>query len=329
MVQKIFLFISTIYLIQGCNINTSGTWKNANIENSKRDEIKTLNDKLFNAIENNDAASLRTIMADSLIKQGANINQILEQASNRFKANSYTILDEYYIQNSTTNVNNTIPPALSGDNDYSIYFLALNKDMYVSLLLINTLNNKALIMAVYGLYKNGWKLNILRIGQYDLFKKNAIDYYKLAKSSYDKAYLIDAYDNLNLSQQLLKPADDNFIYQKEKDINELYDKVRNDLNTKYSLPLTLENVSTKPKIFRIYPQIVNEGYYPMVQYLTNVNIKDTILLKQENEKVKKEVNAIFNGIDKDKKYIFYQAFNKLPDRNEAIERYGFVDQLTK
>jgi len=202
MIHRTLLFILTFIAFQSCNVGTSGIWKNDNIEKEKKAQVKVLNDKLFNSIASNDATNLKAIMSDSLLQQGGDMNNFVNQVHAVFKADSYRILDEYYVQNSTTGITNTIP-GISGDNSYVINYLALNKEMFVSLLLPNGQDNEALILAIYGKYGNEWKLNILKIGQYTLFKKTATDYYKLAKSCYDRKYLIDAYTNINLSERLL------------------------------------------------------------------------------------------------------------------------------
>jgi hypothetical protein len=328
MIQKTLLFLSTCIVLIGCNIGTSGIWKNDNIEHEKKAQLKALNDKLFNAITNNDASNLKAMMSDAAIQSGGDINNFTDQVSAALKTDSYKILDEYYVQSSTTGINNTIP-GIAGDDSYVINHLVSNKEMFVSLLLPNGQGNEALILAIYGKYNNEWKLNILKIGQYTLFNKTATDYYKLAKSCYDKKYLVDAYTNINLSERLLRPANDIFIFQKEGEINVFNDKIKNELNKSFALPLTLDKISSKPKVFRIYPEMGDEGFCPMVQYLTSLNLKDTISLKTENEKIKKEVRTLFKGIDQDKKYIFFQAFNELPDGQKMVEHYGFIDQLAK
>lgn len=330
MIQKTLLLILTVFTLQGCNYGTSGTWKNENIDKDKKEQIKILNDKLFKAIISNDIAGVKSLMSDKLLEKGASdLDKLINQVSASFKSDSYRILDEYNVRNSTTGIGNTLPSGLSGENDYAVNYQALNKEMYVSLLLPNGLDNELLITAIYGNYDNQWKINILQFGQYSFFKKTAPDYYKLAKESYDKSYLIDAVNYVGLSKQCLKPANDFFQYQKEKDINEFYDKVMKEVNSKFKFPMTLDNVDTKPKVFRIYPEIINEGFFPMVNYLTSINLRDTTALKAENEKVKKEISQIFTGINKDKKFVFYQAFNELPDGKKLVGHYGFMDKRTK
>jgi hypothetical protein len=58
---------------------------------------------------------------------------------------------------------------------------------------------------------------------------------------------------------------------------------------------------------------LDEGYFPMVFYLSKINVKDTVSLKDEYGKVKSEVKNIFTGIGTRKKYVLYQAYNEMPD----------------
>lgn len=330
MIQKTLLLILTVLTLQSCNLGTSGTWKNDNIDKDKKEQIKVLNDKLLKAIISNNVPGIKALMSDKLLENGASdLDKLINQVSTSFKSDSYRILDEYNVHNSTTGIGNTLPSGISGDNDYVVNYQAMNKEMYVSLLLPTGLDNELLITAIYGNYDDQWKLNILHFGQYSLFKKTAPDYYKLAKESYDKSYLIDAVNYIGLSKQCLKPGNDFFKYQKEKDINEFYDKIMKEVNSKFTFPLTLDNVETKPKVFRIFPEMINEGFFPMVYYLSDINLEDTTKLKIENEKVKKEVGRLFTGIDKDKEFVFYWAFNEIPDGKKLVEHYGFIDKRTE
>ncbi len=328
MTKNTLLFIFTLIILQGCNFGASGIWVNDNIDKEKQEQIKEINDKLFKALLNNDAAGVKALMSDKLIESGvADLDKLINKVSSSLKADGYRILDEYNVRHSTTGIGTTLPSVKSGDNDYLISYVPLNKEMYLSLLLPNGLDNELLITAIYGNYDNQWKLNILQIGQYSLFNKTGPDYFKLAKESYNKSHLIDAVNYIGLAKQVLKPADKFFQYEKEKEINEFYEKAMKEAYLKFTFPLTLNNIKTRPKIFRIQPEMINEGFFPMVSYLTNIDMKDTTVLKIENEKVKKEVGQIFLGIDKDKKYVFYRAFEEMPDGKKLVEHFGFVDKL--
>lgn len=328
MTHRSLPIILVFLILQSCNLGTSGTWKNENIELEKREEIKLLNDKLLKSIINNDISGVKALMSDKLLENaGNNIDKLITNISTSFKADSYKILDQYNVHNSTTGINNTLTSGTSENNDYTIDYLALNKEMYVSLLLPNGLDSKLLITVIYGNYDDQWKINILHFGQYSLLNKTAPDYYNLAKESYNKSYLIDAVNYISLSKQCLRPANEVFKYKDEKEINDFYDKTINEANSKFTFPITITNIDTKPKIFRIFPQMTSEGYFPMVYYLSSINLHNKEALKIENDKVKKEVGALFRGIDKNKKNVIYWVFNEMPDGKKLVEHYGFIDKI--
>jgi hypothetical protein len=328
--KKILLIILTILTLQNCNLGTSKIWVNENIEVEKKEQIKILNDKLFKAIISDDVKGVKALMSDKLLEIGIkDLDKLINQISTSFKSDGYRILDEYNVLNSTTGNINTLISTGSNENDYTINYHALNEEMYISLFLPTSIDNELLITAIYGKYEDQWKLNILQFGQYSLFKKTAPNYFKLAKESYNKSYIVDAVNYISLSKQCLMPANDFFHFQKEKEINEFYDKVMKEINSKHTFPMILDNIESKPKIFRIFPQMISEGFFPMVYYLSDIDLKDTIALKIENEKVKKEVGRLFTGIDKDKKFVFYWAFKEIPDGKKSVNHYGFIDQRTK
>ncbi|WP_281632792.1 hypothetical protein [Flavobacterium luteolum] len=328
MIRKALLVLISIFLLQSCNVGTSGTWKNESIEKDKKEEIKLLNDKLFKAIMSNDVKGVRALLVDKLIeKDGDKIDKLINDISTTYKSESYRVLDEYNVENSSTNISNTLLSGASKDNDYVINYLALNKDMYTSLFIPNGHSNEILFTIIYGKYDDEWKINIFRVGQYSLLKQTAPDYYKLAQESYKKASLIDAVNYSSLAKQCLRPADENFKYKKENEINDFHNKLMNEVNSKFSLPLTFENIESKPKLCSIYPQVTAEGYFPMICYYSNINLKDTTALKIENNKVKTEVNKLFTGLYKDKKAVLYRIYNEMPDGKKIIDHYGIVDKI--
>ena len=68
---------------------------------------------------------------------------------------------------------------------------------------------------------------------------------------------------------------------------------------------------------------------PAVLYLTDINLDDTTALKKEYIQVKKEVNSLFKGINKDKKFVLYRALNEIPDGKKKVEHFGFIDRETE
>jgi uncharacterized pyridoxamine 5'-phosphate oxidase family protein len=94
--------------------------------------------------------------------------------------------------------------------------------------------------------------------------------------------------------------------------------------------LTIEQVKTKPQIFNVHPQRVAEGSFPMIRYYSKIELQDTIKLKNENLEIQKVIGDIFKGIDKNNKYIFYWAFDEIPDGTlKNRQHYGFVQEIEK
>lgn len=326
MIKRNLAILVMFVAFQSCKVGTSGTFKNERIDKETKKEISTLNNRLFKALTANDVATVKAMISDQLLeKAGEDIEKLVIAVNASLSAKDYKVLDEYNVKNSSTGISNTVLSGIS-ENDYVVHYIALNKEMYVSLLLPNDSNNELLFTVIYGNYNGQWKINIIQVGPYSFDKKTAPEFYNLSKKSYDKANLVDAVNYATLAKQCLKPGADYFQYQKEKDIDTFYEKVLKEANTKFKLPLTVERITTKPKVFRIFPQVTGEGIFPAVLYLSTINVKDTAALKTENEKMKIEVSKLFPGIDQDKKAVLYRAFNELPDGKKEVRSFGFVDK---
>ncbi len=331
MIRSVFACIILIILLQGCGFNGSvfGTWKNHNISRDKRVEIDALNRKLINSIKYNDVVAVKSIMSDTVKKIAGNkIDSLISRISPAFTSDRFTIMDEYNVHNLVSGISVSLKANLKNDDDYTLAYNAMNRETYASLLLVNDPTGEVLVTVVYGNYDGNWEINILQVGQYRYYFKNAMDYYRLAKLNYENGYFIDAADNLLIANQCLKPADEIFRYKKEDEVKAFYDKVMKETLSKYNLPLTLENIPSKPKVFGIYPQLKEGGYYTTFRYLSSINMNDSIALEKENRKVRIEVKKIFTGVGIYKKITLFQAFNEMPDGIHATKHYGFVDRGT-
>jgi hypothetical protein len=327
--SRIFILIIATFAVQGYAQEMWQSWKNDSINKDKRSQIKILNDKLFKGIMNNDVPALRLLMSDKMQIEDRELDKFIKLATTSFKSNDYKILDEYNIDNLVPGTTHLLPSGNSGDSVYLISYSAVEKEMYISLFVPAGLRNELVILAIYAMYENGWKLTTLQSGQYSIFEKNAPTYYNLAKSSYDKSYLINALNYISLAKQCLKPANSAMQYSRENEVNQYYDKILKEVKGKYSFPIVLDNIDSKPKIIGIYPEKTDKAFCPMVYYQSSIKLSDTTNLRIENNKIKGEVSRIFFGIDKENEYIFYRAFNEYPDGRKKVEQYGFFDKLLK
>lgn len=327
--KRLILFITLTTLgIQGCNFGSTGTWKDENIDQNLKNEIEALDKKVIEAVTTKNANLLKSIMSDKLLeKSGKNTEQLIEQASNIIPTTDFRILNQFKVNNSTTGIGNTVISGVSGLNDYIIHYQALNIEMFISILIPKNAYDEFIVTNIYGKYGDGWKLNILQFGQYKINGQTAPELYSTANKEFANGYLVDAANTMFLCSQVSSPANQFWQYQKEAEMKTLQETILKLINTEYSFPLTLEKIDSKPKILTIYPKGIQEGYFPMVEYFTNIELKDTIATRSENDQIHDLIGQIFNGIDKDKKYIFYKAFDEIPDGKTPVSTYGFVKEL--
>lgn len=321
------LLILTVF-ISSCNVG--GMWKDENIDPKIKAQIHELNYQIIDGFVENNPDKVFQICSDKLLEQGKNdLSTLIQQVRTSFSKKDFKVLNEFYQKNTTENAQTNLMTGVSGEHDYIIGFKALNTEMYISVGYFNNDLNQTCLTLIYGKYGNDWKLNIMQVGTLRIMDKDAFDWYQVAKKDYENKYLIDAVNDLVLANQLLKPANQFWQYQKEKEIQEFGQKVMAEINSKFTFPMTVDYVKTKPQIFRIFPQGMNEGYFPMIQYTTTIDLKDTTKLSKECSEIHSKIGELYNGIDQNKKMIFYKAFKSIPNGTVPVENYGFIRENKK
>ncbi|MPM10920.1 hypothetical protein SDC9_57257 [bioreactor metagenome] len=322
-----YLLILSLIVFQGCHFGTSTTWKNDEIPSELRSEIAEIDKKLVKCVYSNDAAGMKALMSDELVKQTAdNIDSLIAQVCALIDSKKYRIIDQFYTKTSV----NTMNKIGSGDTDndsYIIEYLALNNEVFVSLLALSGRHDEILATCIYGKYPDGWKLNILQFGQYTINHMTAPQLYFKAKEQYNNGYLVDAANNMFLCSVVSKPGNEFWQYKNVKEMKDFHEKIVSEIQNQYVFPLTIEEVSTKPQILDIGLQDIEEGFFPMINYLTTIRLEDTLSTKAENDKINEVIGKYFKGIDLEKKYLFYKAMNGIPDGKTPLPSYGFVKEL--
>lgn len=334
--MKFFILSCFLLLIalQSCKVDTTGTWKNDRIDPEIRNQIAILNKKLFKSFLAADVVGAKKLMAPILIENSdSEISAIVSAFNENFKATDYQILDEYYTKNSGKNITNILLSAKGDGNDYKVTYLALNEEMFVSVLISKNLPVNFLILAAYGKYNDGWKLNILQVGNYTILNKNAPDFYKSALEQYKAGNIINAADQIIVASDIAHRADSHFSYNSDSEMQAFYSKVMKEAGSKYKFPLVLNEIKTEPGIFSINPQVLTKGeekgVFPMVKYQSKIPLSDSVALKAENLDIQKSIASKFRGINKDNTLIFYQAFNQIPNGNNPVKHYGFMQRISK
>lgn len=330
-----YSLLLSVFLGIGCNIGTSGTSKDESINKDIRNQISTLDNKLFEAIRTKNIPGVKNLLSPGLISTaGSSIDTLINKVGGALSPAGYSIINEFYVRNTAVDIPNTVFSGLgSNRNDYAVSYKALNIEMYVSVIKSKTNPTSALVLAIYGRYGNDWKINILRIGEYSLLGKTAPDYYEDAVKLYNSGDILDAVNKMFLANQLGEPGGDQMRYQNTDKMKDFYSKMLKTVNATYKFPLTVTEVKTHPQIFYIYPQYIgepgHEGVYPALRYLSTIKLDDTIALKAENQELQKSIGKVFKGINQNNDVILYQAYNEIPNNTNirTIHHYGFVQKL--
>ena len=303
-------------------------WQNNLINKSLITEINNLNSKFFSDIKSLKIEDIKATLAPELQKTlGLNLSGMVDQMTGILNKDSLSKLDEFYICNPEANAINTLSSNSIKDSDYTLKYKSINKETYVCLFLSSGTPTRVLITIVYGKYKNEWKINILNFGQYSLFGKNAPEYYQIAQYYLNQNELYNAFEKINACMICLHPSKNIFQYKVEPSILELNNLITTKIKETYQFPIVISEIPSKPKIFEIYPYSIPEGFYPMVQYLSTIQITDTIALAKENQAIQNILPGLFPGINRDKKYIFYSAYNEFPEPHKETLHYGFIQDI--
>lgn len=333
--KKYFLFLfaaliaSTIFLCSFVlHVSLNNDRQNGNIDTNAQKQINTLNTKLLLNLKNNNVTAVKQMMSKILIDSSrTSIDSMVKEINHNLSNTEFQVLNGFYINKPTTRFVNHVYKKSGSINDYEITYLALNKEIYITLLKPATQRSNIILLVCYGKYASGWKINMLYGGINSIFNKTAPDYYRDALNEYKKGNLINAVDMVSASQEISRPLGALFRYTIDDSIRNFRTRIINEANTFYHFPMTI-NIGSRPLIYRIAPQQLDDlqGIYPIVNYITKIPLQDSAALKTEKDSIQKVIGSIFKGIDTGNKYIIYHAFETAPEDNNKSLRYGFIER---
>ena len=309
-------------ILSSCTLGE--TKKDSGIDPQIKKQIHLLNSQIVEGLVENKPNYVLSVCSANLLKKKSDIKVLMQLLTGNVKKNNYKILNEYYQKNASKKNMASVSSSQTDNHEYQIRYESLNKEMYVVVSYFEDSINQKCFTFIYGKYGNVWKLNNMQAGILKIMNKDAFDWYKLAKSDYDKGYFIDAICKMGISTQLLKPANQLWKYKKENEMLTFEEKVTKQTYSKYHFPITVDSVKTKPVIFRIYAQNIPEGYFPSILYLTSIDLKDVPKLAMECDELHKYIGKLFKGITSNNKIILYRPMKAIPTGTESAKQYGFI-----
>lgn len=321
---KLFSFLCLILILHSCGPHRRGIWMDDKIEPGVRKDKHALNTTVLANLKANEFKALQFMMSKEMVDDPEMIRRV-EHLSNDMKADSFSLLHEFFVVSKPgTDIN--LKGKDQSNNVFDIHFVSNTREMYLAFFVPKGQPNQQMLSAVYSKFDYGWKLYNLDISPYTIGGKTAAELYKLAVERYNKGYLVDAYNLMSQSSQCAEPCV-GWEYSKSVYMNEFHGKVLEECNAKYKFPYTIAKVSTHPEIFWMGIQKNKEGQFPLIYYRSSINLKDTAAVKKENDQIRKEIGNVMPGINMDKKYVFYSAFNKRPAPKQTVDHFDMTDKL--
>jgi len=322
--MKLNFLFSSLFAILLTSCTLSETKKDNQIDPLIKNQIHKLNERIVDGFVENKPEKVFTLCSEKLLAKKGDIKILMQLVSSRLKKKDFKILNEFYQKNASKKNIGVISSGKTSLHDYQLRYESLNKEMYVVVGYFTDSTDQKCFTFIYGKSGENWKLNNLQAGILKIMNKDAIDWYLLAKSDYNKGFLIDAICKLGISTQLLKPSNHMWKYENENEILAFEQKITKQTYATYHFPITVKGIKTKPVIFRVYSQNIPEGYFPSILYTTSIDMTDIPKLSMECNEIHSKIGQLFKGISTNNKMILYRPMKTIPTGTEKAKQYGFI-----
>lgn len=316
------LLFAVLFIITSCGNTPPGT-------EMSPEEADRLNRQLVQALRRGDINGVKAMCSDSLLKStGSNLDSLVLKAATIFADTAFTVLYANNIKHDVQKKIDSLRVFEGSDSAFVMNLPVFTPHQYISLLLLhNRVGSGFLVTSLYAYNGSAWTLGVLKAGPYSLAGRHAPVWFAEAKRRAAKGWIMDAVNYSSLAVQCLQPAGRMLQYDSEAEITAAYSRWMKELSQQYVLPYTLGNIRSNPAVFRIYPEISPEGFYPMVHYLSSISLSDSASIRLEYQQVRMEVARLFPGLNQDKEYIFFRVFNRIPEPGKESDYIAFVDRL--
>ncbi|RYY35747.1 MAG: hypothetical protein EOP46_08945 [Sphingobacteriaceae bacterium] len=318
------VFISLFITLQSCTKTQPDYWHNNEIDVDMRNEFHENNHEVIKQLKAYNIRELENHLAKKMVNNVATKREA-ERLGNTLRTAEFVLLDEYYAINKYRDYD-TITTRNKAVNNYYLRYEGFAKEMYIALFAPKTGDERSLITLIYAKFDYGWKLCDMDVAPYMFWGKTAPQLYELAKAQFQKGQLINAKLTTDLAITAAKPSKI-WEYSFNQEFRLLNSKLSYDANQQFTFPLVLNKVPTKPQVFAIYIKPFSQGTFPIIQYLTKIPLKDKEKIIEENNRVKVAIAELMPGINTNKKYLMYAAFNEMPKFDRSVDRYEITEKL--
>jgi hypothetical protein len=315
------LITALLFVLAGCN--SIGTWQDEKVPQNVQAEVEPLTDKLVEAIRSGNENGIRLLCSDPFLQQqGEVIKTLATDIPDRIRGFSFVIRHRFYSKDLANGKTHRFETG-NGEHDFSIAYTPLSKESYAVVGEFQTPVEQYCALIVYGKYGSEWKINILYVGNRSMENKDVYDWYRLAEKHLENGNTADAALDVLIIRSLLKPTGDLWHYNAEDKIERLCKKIERTTSEQFAFPIACESVTGKPRIYSLNNQSFKEGIYPAIEYISEVDLRDSLAAEKESRAVHASIDRIFPGISRNNDRITYRAWEKsvLANTNGKESRY--------
>lgn len=320
------ILVITLFLSTGCERLEDGLYSNESVSSKTALEAKNLHELIVKAIQQDKPHVIEGLMSDALSSSIEEVHPFIDRVGKVIIEKELDILEIHHLVQADSKDGRLIQGGENTDKAYQIKFQPLTDESIIIVSQTEKDGDAYQLFLFLGKYDEFWKLNALDFGRITLAGKDAIDYYSLSKAASDKGHLIPAINHMVIASSLLSPAPSYWNYVQEEALDQYHESLINQAMETYPMPYKVEDLSTKPEIFKIMPQRVEDKICTMIKYRSQINLSDTIALKAENQILQKSIVSKFSGIDQEVPFIFYRVYNEIPKEGVTVPYYGFVQK---
>lgn len=292
---------------------------NETIPEDVKAPIHTLDSLVLSSIQRGDISVFEGLMSSQMKENSTNLPQILRTFQEFVPSWDFQYKDEFWIKNA---IPGTQHPVMNKLMTYHINHISQSKEEYITLNVAKDNMRSFMVFSIYSKVRGAWELATFHGSNYSIFGKTSIDYFRLSQEGIDKKYILNAYFNILLSKELLKPGGPYFQYQQESEILALEDSLVALMNENFQMPISIDQVSENPVIIDIQPQVTDKGFIPLFIYETDISIDNKPALEKQCDEIHERIETIFSGIKSFGPHVFYRVFNR---ETKSTGRYhGFV-----
>lgn len=322
MVKYFSYFILIAALTIACH--SGKTRKDDEIDLGLRKMLKQYNEQIIEGCyEKNPAKVLELTSKKFRQRFEEGLKQNIVTKGSVFDIDKFVLLNEFHCDGLMRGVHMDISSGSSGMHDYYLPVIPQSAEIYLTVGYFDTPEKQISLILLWMREKGKWRLNFIHAGTLMFCHKDVVDWFEETKLHLLKEEYCDAALKLMVVDKLLNKEQLPLIYLKEKEIKLQGKKMVSQIKEKLSFPDEINILASRPSVFQIFPNIRNDTLFPVVQYVSKIDAKDTISINKECDSLHRILGDLYKGIDKNHKSVIYQVFDKKPQTFGATPCYTF------